>query len=62
LSHLGPLLTGHEIAKEIRHQLLHYLPHLGRVTVYVDPYEQGGKRHHRIVPDAHDGLAAPSHN
>ena len=33
---------GHEIAKEVRHQLLHHLPHLGRVMVHVDPYGQGG--------------------
>jgi len=28
---------GHEVAKEVRHQLLHHLPHLGRVMVHVDP-------------------------
>src|SRR5207253_2358541 len=28
---------GHEIAREVRHQLLHHLSHLGSVTVHVDP-------------------------
>ena len=53
--------AGHEIAKEVRHQLLHHLPHLGSVTVHVDPYGQGGERHHRIGEHQHDGLPAHSH-
>jgi len=49
---------GHEIAKEVRHQLLHHLPHLGRVMVHVDPYGQGGSsttagRAHSRRPPAH---------
>lgn len=52
---------GHEIAKEVRHQLLHHLSHLGSVMVHVDPYGQGGDRHHRIGEHAHDGLPAHSH-
>lgn len=52
---------GHGIAKEVRHQLLHSLPHLGGVTVHVDPYGQGGERHHRIETHAHDGLPEHSH-
>jgi cation diffusion facilitator family transporter len=47
---------GHEIAKEVRHQLLHHLPHLGGVVVHVDPDGQGGERHHRIGRHAHDDL------
>jgi cation diffusion facilitator family transporter len=53
---------GHEIAKEVRHQLFHHLPHLGRVVLHVDPYGQGGERHHRIAQHAHDGLPAHSHD
>jgi cation diffusion facilitator family transporter len=53
---------GHEIAKEVRHQLLHHLPHLGRVVVHVDPYGQGGERYHRIGRHVHDGLSAHSHD
>ena len=52
---------GHEIAKEVRHQLLHHLPHLGGVTIHVDPCGQGGGRHHRIGAHAHDGLPMHSH-
>ncbi len=44
---------GHEIATEVRHQLLHDLPHLGGVIVHVDPHGQGGERHHRIGQHAH---------
>jgi len=33
---------GHEVAKAIRHRLLHDLAHLGGVTVHVDPDGQGG--------------------
>src|SRR5207249_1949857 len=53
---------GHGVAKEVRHQLLHHLPHLGGVTVHVDPHGEGGERHHRITPHAHDGLPLHSHD
>jgi len=53
---------GHEVAREVRHQLLHHLPHLGSVTVHVDPYGQGGERHHRIGEHTHDGLPTHSHD
>lgn len=53
---------GHEIAKEVRHQLLHHLPHLGGVTVHVDPDGAGGEQHHRIGQHAHDGLPAHAHD
>jgi cation diffusion facilitator family transporter len=52
---------GHDIAKEVRHHLLHRVPHLGSVTVHVDPYGQGGERHHRLGEHEHDGLPAHSH-
>jgi hypothetical protein len=37
------------------------LPHLGHVTVHVDPLGEGGERHHRIGEHAHDGLPAHAH-
>ncbi len=52
---------GHEVAREVRHQLLHHLPHLGGVTVHVDPYGQSGERYHKIGEHAHDGLPTHSH-
>ena len=54
--------AGHAIAKEVRHQLLHHLPHLGSVMVHVDPGARAAERHHRIGAHAHDGLPIHSHN
>jgi cation diffusion facilitator family transporter len=54
--------AGHAIAKEVRHQLLHHLPHLGSVSVHVDPYGQGGDAFHRIGEHAHDGPPGHSHD
>jgi cation diffusion facilitator family transporter len=53
---------GHAIAKEVRHQLLHHLSHLGGVAVHVDPYGQGGERFHRIGEHTHDGLPQHQHD
>jgi cation diffusion facilitator family transporter len=52
---------GHDVATSVRHQLLHDLPHLGSVTVHVDPSGQSGERHHRLGSHAHDGLPTHSH-
>lgn len=52
---------GHDIARDVRHQLLHHLPHLGSVMVHVDPYGQGGEQYHRLGPHAHDDLPLHSH-
>jgi cation diffusion facilitator family transporter len=52
---------GHDIARDVRHQLLHHLPHLGSVMVHVDPGGQGGEHHHRVGPHSHDGLPLHSH-
>jgi cation diffusion facilitator family transporter len=52
---------GHAVASELRHELLHALPHLSLVVIHVDPPEQSGERHHRIEGHAHNGLPAHSH-
>ncbi len=52
---------GHRIAKEVRHQILHHAPHVGAVTVHVDPGTEPGERYHRVEAHAHDGLPAHSH-
>jgi cation diffusion facilitator family transporter len=52
---------GHEIAVEVRHQLLHHLPYLSNVTIHVDPTNYSGEEHHRIVEHTHEGLATHSH-
>jgi cation diffusion facilitator family transporter len=51
----------HAVAKAVRHRLLHDVPHLGGVTVHVDPLGEGGEAHHRIPEHAHDGLPAHAH-
>jgi cation diffusion facilitator family transporter len=41
-----PVIEGHEIAREVQHQLGHEVNHLGTVVVHVDPVSQGGEQHH----------------
>jgi len=52
---------GHDIAKEVRHQLLHHLPYLSSASVHIDPVEEAGDDFHRIAQHRHDGLDAHSH-
>lgn len=52
---------GHQIANEVRHQLLHHLPYLASVTIHVDPASASGEQHHRISHHAHDELSTHSH-
>ena len=52
---------GHEIAKEVRHQLLHHLRYLSNATIHVDPVNASGEEHHRITEHTHDDLPTHSH-
>ena len=52
---------GHEIAKEVRHELMHHLNYLSGVVVHVDPVEEAGEEFHRIDEHSHDDLPAHSH-
>jgi hypothetical protein len=52
---------GHSVAKEVRHRILHHVPHVSGVTVHVDPASQLGEAFHRMDPHAHDGLPVHSH-
>jgi cation diffusion facilitator family transporter len=52
---------GHEIAKEVRHQLLHHLRYLSNATIHVDPVTALGEEHHTITEHAHDDLPTHSH-
>lgn len=52
---------GHEIAKEVRHQLLHHLRYLSTATIHIDPVNASGEDHHRISEHAHGDLPAHSH-
>lgn len=42
--------TGHEIAEEVHHRLLHQLKYLSNATVHVDPVGLAGEEHHRHGP------------
>ncbi len=53
--------AAHEIAKEVRHQVLHHVQHLANAVVHVDPADQAGEGHHRIAAHSHDGLPVHSH-
>lgn len=52
---------GHEIAKEVRHQLLHHLRYLSNATIHIDPITASGEEHHRITEHVHDELSTHSH-
>jgi cation diffusion facilitator family transporter len=56
-----PVEQGHEIAKEVCHQLLHHLNYLSDATVHVDPENASGGEHHHIDEHEHDGLARHAH-
>jgi cation diffusion facilitator family transporter len=52
---------GHEIARAVRHELLHHLPYLGNATIHVDPATASGEKHHRMADHEHDDLPTHSH-
>lgn len=52
---------GHEIAVNVRHNLLHALDFLSEVVIHVDPAAASGEKHHRIHKHAHDDLPEHSH-
>lgn len=52
---------GHEIATEVRHQLLHHLRYLSNATIHVDPVNASGEKHHHIAEHTHGDLPAHSH-
>lgn len=52
---------GHEIAKEVRHNLMHHLRYLSDATVHVDPVTASGESHHRIEEHAHGDWPSHSH-
>jgi cation diffusion facilitator family transporter len=53
--------SGHAIAKEFRHELLHHLRYLSDATIHVDPVSASGPDYHHIAEHDHDGLSAHSH-
>ena len=53
--------TGHAIAVEVRHRLLHNLRYLSNAVVHVDPLGSSGEDFHRIPEHEHDSLPLHSH-
>jgi cation diffusion facilitator family transporter len=53
---------GHEIAKTVRHELLHQLRYLSNATIHIDPANASGEDHHGIVEHSHGDLPAHSHS
>lgn len=52
---------GHEVAVEVRHQLLHQLPFLSEATIHIDPVTASGQAYHHIPEHRHDELSPHSH-
>jgi cation diffusion facilitator family transporter len=53
--------AGHNIAKEVRHHLLHSLSYFSNATIHVDPMNASGEKNHRIVDHTHDDMSTHSH-
>lgn len=53
---------GHEIAKTVRHELLHQLRYLSNATIHIDPANASGEEHHNIVEHSHGDLPLHSHS
>lgn len=50
-----PLKAAHDLAEEVRHQLLHSVPKLEKVLVHIDPLPSNGKNHHEKVAHHESG-------
>lgn len=53
---------GHDIAKSVRHELLHRLKYLSNATIHVDPANASGEHHHSIGEHAHGDFPRHSHS
>jgi cation diffusion facilitator family transporter len=52
---------GHGVAREVNHILLHELGYLETAVVHVDPAQESGEEHHRVIAHRHGGLPTHSH-
>ena len=52
---------GHEIAKDVRHQILHQVRYLSNATIHIDPLNASGEEHHGFGEHIHDNLPAHTH-
>ena len=55
------LMEGHEIAKEVQHQLIHHLSYLSGATIHVDPLNASGEENHRQGEHRHGDLPLHLH-
>ena len=53
---------GHDVAKEVRHQILHHLAHVGQVMIHVDPENDFGEEHYKIGRHTHGDWPLHSHD
>ncbi|OFW65988.1 MAG: cation transporter [Actinobacteria bacterium RBG_19FT_COMBO_54_7] len=53
--------AAHQIAVEVRHQLLHCLEYLSDATIHVDPEHAAGYEYHCVEEHEHDNLPSHSH-
>lgn len=56
-----PVKKGHDIACEVRHQLLHQLPYLSNATIHIDPADRSGEIHHVLADHTHSDFPVHSH-
>ncbi len=56
------VVEGHNVAKEVKHQLLHHLRYLSNAIIHVDPSNASGEAHHKILNHQHDNLPTHSHD
>jgi cation diffusion facilitator family transporter len=52
---------GHEIAKEVQHQLMHRLSYLSKANLHIDPMAYSGEEHHHIGVHRHGNLPLHLH-
>lgn len=55
------VIEGHRIAEEVRHALLHDVPHFADVIIHVDPFEAVPGSHHSLTADHFPSGPYPDH-
>jgi cation diffusion facilitator family transporter len=52
---------GHDIAKEVNHQLSHHISYLYKAITHIDPVDEAGEEYHKVYNHTHDDLPEHSH-
>jgi len=52
---------GHEIAMDVRHEMMHHLEYLSNAVIHVDPMGYSGEEYHRIEEHEHGGYLPHGH-